>query len=116
MPLGWSATGAEVDDPATGERGALHLRPFELKLISREHIHTTSRVLAAPMNGPPGPTNPPGGPGAPPGGPPGGYAPPQPCRAILKEADGKLTWIVEQHEAPIGEHGRWALLLTEPIE
>jgi hypothetical protein len=108
LPLGWGPPSAEVDDPATGERGHLRLQPFELELVWREHIHTMSRLLKAPMSGPPGPPNPPGGPS----GPGGGYAPPQACRAILKEVDGKLTWIVEQHH----DDGSWTLLLKEPIE
>lgn len=116
LPLGWGAASAEVDDPATGERGGLRLHPFELELVSRSYVHTTSRLVKAPMSGPPGPPHPPGGPqSGPPGGAPGpggGYSPPQACRAILKEVDGKLSWIVEQHH----DDGTWSLLLEEPIE
>jgi hypothetical protein len=60
----------------------------------------------APSGGPPGipsggaPRIPGGGaPGIPGGGPSGGYAPPQPCRAILREIDGKLTWLHESFDA-----------------
>jgi hypothetical protein len=104
LPLGWGAMLADVDDPATGERGGLRLHPFELKLVAQGHVHTTSRDpnrIVPPESAPP------------PGGPPGGgYAPSLPCRAILKELAGKLTWIVEQRNGD----GSWSLLLEEPIE
>ncbi|HWF85228.1 MAG TPA: hypothetical protein VG222_10285 [Vicinamibacterales bacterium] len=107
LPLGWSTAGVDGNDASTGERGGIRLHPFELKLVWPGYVHTRSRLHKAPFDGPPTPPFPPGGPG-----PTGGYAPPQACRAILKEVDGKLTWIVEQHQAD----GTWTLLLKEPIE
>jgi hypothetical protein len=101
LPIGWHGTDSGVVDAATGERGGLKLHPFELKLVSLGYVHTMSRILKAPMSGPPEPGN-----------PPGGYAPQEPCRAVLKELDGKLTWIAEQRESD----GSWRLLLKEPIE
>lgn len=101
LPLGWGPPSAEVDDPATGERGGLRLHPFELELVSRSYVHTMSRLphpSGGVQSGPPGPS--------------GGYSPPQACRAILKEVDGKLSWMVEQHH----DDGTWSLLLEEPIE
>jgi hypothetical protein len=100
----------------------MRLHPFELKLVARSSIHPRSRdpnqMLPPESPLPPGAPGggPPGG-GPPGGGPPGGYASPQPCRAILKEVAGKLTWIVEQRQQPLGEpHGSWSLVLKEPIE
>jgi hypothetical protein len=107
LPLGWSSAGVHGVDEQTGERGGLKLHPFELKLIWGEYVRTQSR-LPKPL--------PKGGPGEPPGDapePPGGYAPPTPCRAVLKELDGKLTWIVERY---FGGEAGWQLLLKEPIE
>ena len=116
LPLGWSATAVVGHDSATGERGGIRLHPFELELVWPQYIHTRSRLLKPPLEGPPTAPFPPGGPPGGPG-PSGGYAAPQPCRAILKEVDGKLTWIVEQYQQPIGEQrGSWALLLKEAIE
>jgi hypothetical protein len=103
LPLGWGAMRAEAEDPASGERGGLRLHPFELELVAQGYVHTTSRDPA--RSGPP-----PGSP--PPGSPGGGYAPSSPCRAILKELAGKLTWLVEQRNGD----GSWSLLLEEPIE
>ena len=103
LPLGWGAQLAGVDDRATGERGGLRLHPFELKLVAGGYLHPKSRD--------PNRFLPPESPG-----PPGGYAPPQPCRAILKEVGGKLTWIIERRDVPIGEQGYWSLMLDEPIE
>lgn len=117
LPLGWGAQLIYADDPATGEHGGIRQHPFELRLVAQGTIHPRSRD---PNRTLPPESAPPAGPagGGPPGagGVPRGYAPPQACRAILKEVDGTLTWIVEQHQQPLGEHGSWALLLTEPIE
>lgn len=120
LPLGWTTAGIDGKDAATGERGGIRLHPFELELVWPGYVHTRSRLRKPPHDGPPTPPFPPGGAGpaagppAPAGGPgPGaGCAPSQPSRAILKEVDGRLTWIVEQHQ----DDGSWRLLLKEPIE
>jgi hypothetical protein len=88
----------------------LKLHPFELKLVSGEHVHPASRLQPKKM--PPGvPSGPPPS-SHPPGGSTGGFAPSQPSRATLKEVDGKLTWIVEHRYAD----GSWRVVLKEPIE
>ncbi|MGZ3419075.1 MAG: hypothetical protein ACXVEF_07645 [Polyangiales bacterium] len=100
LPVGWNAGLADVESPSCGERGGLRLHPFELELVSLGYIHTTSRLLGAPVGPPPSPF------------PPGGYAPPLPCRAVLKEVDARLTWVVEHYEEGV----RWRVLLKERLE
>jgi hypothetical protein len=92
LPIGWNES--YLVDPQTNERGGVTLHPIEVKLVAGDYIRPRPRIIPP---GPPGQPDPYAEPSAGPlsGGPSGGYAPPRPCRATLREVDGKLTWTIE---------------------
>ncbi len=111
LPLNWVHASEVGEDPQSGDRGGVTLRPFELKLVSAGFIEARPRnpqPNAGPTNGPIGPSGP-----GPLGPAPGGWAPEVPCRVRLVEVGGKLTWISETYDS---EAKRWRETLRERAE
>jgi len=107
LPLNWGYGSECGEDPQSGDRGGVTLRPFELKLVSAAFVEAWPRK-PQPTNGPMRPSGP-----GPLGPAPRGWGPGVPCRARLVEVGGKLTWISESYDT---DAKRWTETLRELAE